>query len=79
MKPQRNTFIWTYQVIDDVEAIVVVISGVDSPMLLLSHVILQGHFVSECFLTVQTLHTIKKNGTIILMIGISANIYVGLQ
>lgn len=48
-----------YQVIDDVEAIVVVIAGVDASVLLLSHVIFQGRLVSEDFLTVQTLHTVK--------------------
>lgn len=47
------------QVIDDIEAIILLVSGVYSSMLLFSHVIFQGGFVPECFLTVQTLHVLQ--------------------
>ncbi len=53
-----QTDTWSYQVIDDIEAIVVKVSGVYSSMLLFPHVIFQGGFVPECFLTVQALHAI---------------------
>lgn len=57
-KRNIQTSTWAYQVIDDIEAVVVVVSGVYSSMLLFSHVIFQGGFVPECLLTVQTLHAI---------------------
>lgn len=55
----------TYQVIDDVEAIVVMIVGVDASVLLLSHVILQGRLVSKDFLTIKTLHAVNKEKKIL--------------
>lgn len=49
-----------YQVVDDVEAVVLAVVGVDAAVSLLPHVILQRGFISECFLTVQTLQTDQR-------------------
>lgn len=46
---------WFYQVVDDVEAVVFSVVSVDAAVSLLPHVILQRGFISEGFLTVQTL------------------------
>lgn len=49
-----------YQVVDDVEAVVLAVVGVDAAVSLLPHVILQRGFISEGFLTVQTLQTDQR-------------------
>ncbi len=46
-----------YQVVDDVEAVVLAVVGVDAAVSFLPHVILQCGFIPEGFLTVQTLQT----------------------
>lgn len=46
-----------YQVVDDIEAVVGAVAGVDAAVSLLPHVVLQRGFVPEGFLTVQTLQT----------------------
>lgn len=47
----------SYQVVDDVEAVVLAVVGVDAAVGLLPHVVLQRGFISEGFLAVQTLQT----------------------
>lgn len=47
----------SYQVVDDVEAVVLAVVGVDAAMSFFPHVILQRGFITEGFLTVQTLQT----------------------
>lgn len=49
-----------YQVVDDVEAVVLAVAGVDAAVSFLPHVILQRRFIPEGFLTVQTLQTDKR-------------------
>lgn len=46
-----------YQVVDDVEAVVLVVFGVDAAVSFFPHVILQRGFISKRFLAVQTLQT----------------------
>lgn len=46
-----------YQVVDDVEAVILAVVAVDAAVSLFPHVILQRGFISEGFLTVQTLQT----------------------
>jgi len=45
----------THQVVDDVEAVVQCVAGVDAAVGLLPHVVLQRGLVPEGLLTVQTL------------------------
>lgn len=49
--------VFFYQIVDDVEAVVFMVVGVDAAVRFLPHVILQRCFISEGFLTVQTLQT----------------------
>lgn len=41
-----------YQVVDDVEVVVLAVVGVDAAVCFLPHVVLQRGFISEGFLTV---------------------------
>ena len=54
-----------YQIVDDVEAVVLVVLGVDPAVGLLPHVVLQRRLVPEWLLTVQTLEAEpdSKTGT----------------
>ena len=51
---------FSYQVVDDVEAVVLAVVGVDATMSFLPHVIFQCGFISERLLTVQTLQTDQR-------------------
>lgn len=51
----------SYQVVDDVEAVILAVVGVDAAVCLLPHVVLQRCFVPEGFLAVQTLQTERKS------------------
>lgn len=50
----------SHQVVDDVEAVVLVVAGVDAAVGLLPHVVFQRRFVPEGFFTVQTLQTERE-------------------
>lgn len=50
----------SYQIVDDVEAVVLAVVGIDAAMSFFPHVILQRGFISEGFLTVQTLQTDER-------------------
>lgn len=52
-----------YQVVDDVESVIFAVVGVDAAVSFLPHVILQRGFISEGFLTVQTLQTDGRTKT----------------
>lgn len=50
----------SYEIVDDVEAVVLAVVGVDAAMSFFPHVILQRGFVSEGFLAVQTLQADER-------------------
>lgn len=59
--------LYSHQVVDDVEAVILAVVAVDAAVGLLPHVVLQRCFVPEGFLTVQTLQTEWQPSVIIVI------------
>lgn len=55
LKKRLEKYFFIYQIVDDIEAVIFMVLGVDASMIFLPHVILQCGFISEGFLAVQAL------------------------
>lgn len=64
----------SHQVVDDVEAIVLAVVGVDAPVGLLPHVVFQCRLVPEGFFAVQTLQTERQRNPKVIRVNQSVNL-----